>query len=223
MSVKEYRYLCGFLVLRMVKMKYFKLCVMVAVTIFVFSGPSLAHFGMVIPSDNMVMQDDKKRIEIHLSFSHPFEMAGMPLEKPNKFFAVKNGVKSNLKKKLKKIKIMGNRAWKAKYHVKRPGAYTFIMEPVPYWEPAEDCYIIHYTKTVIAAFGDDEGWEREVALKTCPERIPSEICTYFSCHFSNFTHKTAPSSVSFSWFSCIIFLSDVFKAANPHHPAAGAA
>jgi len=37
---------------------------------------------------------------------------------------------------------------------------------VPYWEPAEDCYIIHYTKTVIAAFGDDEGWEREVGLKT---------------------------------------------------------
>ena len=166
MSVKEYRYLCGFLVLRTVKMKFFKLCVMVAVTIFVFSGPSLAHFGMVIPSDNMVMQDDKKRIQISLSFSHPFEIVGMPLEKPKKFFAVKNGVKSNLKKKLKKIKTVGNKAWKAQYHVKRQGAYTFIMEPVPYWEPAEDCYIIHYTKTVIAAFGDDEGWDREVGLKT---------------------------------------------------------
>ena len=40
------------------------------------------------------------------------------------------------------------------------------MEPNPYWEPAEDCYIIHYTKTVVAAFGDDEGWESEVGLKT---------------------------------------------------------
>ncbi len=166
MSVKEYRYLSGFLFLRKVEMKYFKLSVMVVVTIFVFSGPSLAHFGMVIPSDNMVMQDDKKRIQIKLSFSHPFEMVGMPLEKPNKFFVVKNSGNANLMDKLEKIEIMDNRAWIADYDIKRPGAYTFIMEPEPYWEPAEDCYIIHYTKTVVAAFGDDEGWDREVGLKT---------------------------------------------------------
>ena len=36
----------------------------------------------------------------------------------------------------------------------------FYMEPKPYWEPAEDCFIIHYTKTVVTAFGDDEGWDR---------------------------------------------------------------
>ena len=35
--------------------------------------------------------------------------------------------------------------------------------PPAYWEPAEDIYIVHYTKTVIAAFGDDE---REIGLKT---------------------------------------------------------
>jgi cobalt/nickel transport protein len=40
------------------------------------------------------------------------------------------------------------------------------MEPKPYWEPAEDCFIIHYTKTVAAAFGDDEGWDHELGLKT---------------------------------------------------------
>ena len=42
----------------------------------------------------------------------------------------------------------------------------FFMEPTPYWEPAEDCYIVHYTKTVITAFGDDEGWDQEIGLKT---------------------------------------------------------
>ncbi|MDM8539369.1 DUF4198 domain-containing protein, partial [Desulfobacterales bacterium HSG17] len=52
------------------------------------------------------------------------------------------------------------------YAIKRPGASTFLMEPIPYWEPAEDCYIIHYTKTVVAAFGDDEGWGSELGLKT---------------------------------------------------------
>ena len=40
------------------------------------------------------------------------------------------------------------------------------MEPQPYWEPAEDVFIIHYTKTVVTAFGDDEGWDRELGLKT---------------------------------------------------------
>jgi len=40
------------------------------------------------------------------------------------------------------------------------------MEPEPYWEPAADCFIIHYTKVVVPAFGDEEGWDREVGLKT---------------------------------------------------------
>ena len=40
------------------------------------------------------------------------------------------------------------------------------MEPKPYWEPAEDCFIIHYTKTIIAAFGADAGWDEPIGLKT---------------------------------------------------------
>ena len=37
--------------------------VVVAMVLFSY-GVSLAHFGMVIPSDNMVMQDDKRKIEL---------------------------------------------------------------------------------------------------------------------------------------------------------------
>ena len=55
---------------------------------------------------------------------------------------------------------------KSEYQIKRPGSYTFCMEPKPYWEPAEDCFIIHYTKTIVAAFGDDDGWDSELGLKT---------------------------------------------------------
>jgi len=40
------------------------------------------------------------------------------------------------------------------------------MEPEPYWEPAEDCFIVHYTKAVVAAFGDDGGWDTEIGLMT---------------------------------------------------------
>jgi cobalt/nickel transport protein len=125
-----------------------------------------AHFGMVIPSDSMVMQKDDKNLEINLSFSHPFEMIGMTLDPPEQFFVVSDGKKLDLKEKLKPTKIMDQKAWQAVYQIKRPGAYVFIMTPQPYWEPAEDCFIVHYTKTVVAAFGDDEGWDEEIGLKT---------------------------------------------------------
>lgn len=132
----------------------------------VSADPSFAHFGMVIPSDNMVMQEDSKKVDLVLSFSHPFEMVGMPLDMPGEFFVMADGKKEDLKPALKEAKVMDHKAWTLGYTVKKPGAYTFVMEPVPYWEPAEDCFIIHYTKTVVAAFGDDGGWDEELGLKT---------------------------------------------------------
>ena len=55
--------------------------VLIAALILVFGlgGTAGAHFGMVIPSDNMVMQADDRTIALEMSFSHPMEMVGMPL------------------------------------------------------------------------------------------------------------------------------------------------
>jgi cobalt/nickel transport protein len=125
-----------------------------------------AHFGMAIVSDNMVMQNDERTIEVTLSFSHPFEMVGMPLEKPDRFFVVKDGKKVDLKPQLVETMVMEQKAFKAEYKIKRPGSHTFVMQPEPYWENAEDCFIVHYTKTIVAAFGSDEGWDAESGLKT---------------------------------------------------------
>jgi cobalt/nickel transport protein len=125
-----------------------------------------AHFGMVIPSDSMILQEDNRNVRVTLSFSHPFEMVGMELEKPKRFDVIYDGEKSDLLETLTKTQVMGHNAWETDYPVKRPGVYIFSMEPVPYWEPAEDCFIVHYTKTVISAFGDDEGWDAEAGLKT---------------------------------------------------------
>ena len=77
-----------------------------------------------------------------------------------------DGKTENLKPLLKPVSIIGHQAWQATYSVKRPGVYQFAMEPAPYFEPAEDCFIIHYTKTVIAAFGEEEGWDVPLGLKT---------------------------------------------------------
>jgi len=128
--------------------------------------PALAHFGMLIPSDSMVMQGDPRTISVVLSFSHPFEGVGMELVTPREFGVMANGKKHDLVGDLKETKIMGHTAWKADYAIKRPGVYMFYMVPKPYWEPAEDCFIVHYTKTVVTAFGDDEGWDQEIGLKT---------------------------------------------------------
>lgn len=132
----------------------------------ILAGPASAHFGMLIPSDSMVMQEDNKTVDVTLSFSHPFEGEGMELVKPEAFGVIANGKKNNLLSNLTKTRVMGHAAWKADYRIKRPGIYMFYMEPKPYWEPAEDCFIVHYTKTVVTAFGDDEGWDGEIGLKT---------------------------------------------------------
>ncbi|MFZ5564637.1 MAG: DUF4198 domain-containing protein [Thermodesulfobacteriota bacterium] len=144
---------------------WFAVCFFLPLISFLVTSAS-AHFGMVISSDSMVMQDDSRTVNLSLSFSHPFEMVGMPLEKPAKFFVVTGDKQTDLKHTLKEATVMDHAAWQAAYPVKFPGLYTFCMEPVPYWEPAENCFIIHYTKTVVAAFGDDEGWDQEVGLKT---------------------------------------------------------
>ena len=134
--------------------------------ILALAAPAQAHFGMVIPSDAMVMADDSRTVTLTLSFSHPFERVGMDLVKPKAFGVSANGGRENLLEKIQPTKIMGHTAWKIDYPINRPGVYQFFMEPQAYWEPAEDCYIIHYTKTVVTAFGDDEGWDAEMGLKT---------------------------------------------------------
>lgn len=130
------------------------------------TGNAFAHFGMLIPSDSMVMQGESRSVTLMLSFSHPFEGHGMELVKPIKCSVVMDGKKNDLLDSLKETKVMGHKAWTMNYKINRPGVYKFYMEPRPYWEPAEDCYIVHYTQTIIAAFGEEDGWDEPVGLKT---------------------------------------------------------
>ena len=122
-----------------------------------------AHFGMVIPETN-IMTQDLRETNIALSFSHPFELAGMDLAHPAKFTVTANGSTTDLTDTLQPVTIMDHKGWQTNYKFNRPGVYQFAMEPTPYWEPAEDVSIIHYTKTIIAAFGDDQGWDTPVGL-----------------------------------------------------------
>jgi cobalt/nickel transport protein len=147
-------------------MKFGKMAVLIAFLTLITTGPAWSHFGMLIPSDSMVMQDDDRTVTVTLSFSHPFEMVGMDMVKPKIFSVLARGRTQNLLDSLEAARVMDHTAWQAAYPIRRPGVYMFYMEPEPYWEPAEDSFIIHYTKSVVTAFGDDEGWDAEIGLKT---------------------------------------------------------
>jgi cobalt/nickel transport protein len=134
--------------------------------LFLAGVPAGAHFGMIIPSDEMVMKGDSKEVTLQLMFWHPFEGTGMDLVTPAEFGVVARGRKKDLLATLTPQKLKGRDTWKTSYTIKRPGIYVFYLIPQPYWEPAEDCYIVHYTKTVIAAYGGDEGWDQAIGLKT---------------------------------------------------------
>ncbi len=143
-----------------------KFILLIIIAICIVWQPVTAHFGMLIPSDSMVMQKEDKTISLILSFSHPFENIGMPMQKPHLFQVHQSGKKIDLRKHLQQTSVMQNVAWKMDYKLQRPGTHVFVMQPEPYWEPMEDCFIMHYTKTVVAAFGDDSDWDKEIGLET---------------------------------------------------------
>ena len=60
-------------------MKRYVWMVICAGLILGLAGPASAHFGMLIPSDAMVMADEARTVALALSFSHPFERVGMDL------------------------------------------------------------------------------------------------------------------------------------------------
>ncbi|WP_333713127.1 DUF4198 domain-containing protein [Yoonia sp.] len=128
--------------------------------------PALGHYGMIIPDDPMISQEDGRSVNLTMSFSHPFELDGMMLDTPVAFSVTHEGTTTDLLGELQGATVMDDQGYTLEFPLDRPGTYIFAMEPQPYWEPAEDAFIIHYTKTYVTAFGDDEGWDTELGLKT---------------------------------------------------------
>lgn len=129
-------------------------------------GSAFAHFGMLIPDTDAVSQE-KRTVNLTLSFSHPFEMEGMELEKPAAFFVVAdNETRTDLLPTLKQATVMGHTAWQTAFTPQHPGMYAFVFDPVPYKEDSENNYIRHITKVVVDAYGEGEEWNTPLGLKT---------------------------------------------------------
>jgi cobalt/nickel transport protein len=121
---------------------------------------------MVIPSRTTVMDLAEPYVDFEIKFWHPFENSGMTLAKPVSFTLHSGGEATDATDDLKEKKIGELTAWTYTWKAARPGLTAFVMEPQPYWEPAEDKFIVHYTKAYVDAYGDDEGWNEPLGIKT---------------------------------------------------------
>jgi len=135
------------------------------------SSVAQAHFQMIIPSDDMIAQGESRQLDLKLMFWHPMEGIGMNMVPPERFGVFAQGRDHDLLPSLKATKTKdreGNMrdTFEASYKFKRPGDHIFYVVPKPYWEPAEESFIVHYTKVVVNGFGLEEGWDKELGLKT---------------------------------------------------------
>lgn len=151
-------------------MRYAVQVLLSAAVLLGFIGTGQAHFGMILPDKAMIGQGEKATVDLTVAFLHPFEQKGMAMGKPQRFGVLSGKENIDLLNTLQETKVLGEQGWNTSYTVRKPGVYVFYCDPAPYWEPAENKYIIHQTKTYVAAFGEEEGWDREVGLKA--EIIP---------------------------------------------------
>lgn len=128
------------------------------------AGQAQAHFGMVVPSTATVTEKKDANLVVDIAFAHPMEREGIDMAKPRAFTITRDGKTEDLAGRLTLASFLKHKAWQARYAVTQPGVHQFAMTPEPYFEPAEDKYIVHYTKTVVAAFGEEDGWGDPLGL-----------------------------------------------------------
>jgi cobalt/nickel transport protein len=140
----------------------------VAVSAFVMASilgsAASAHFQEILPSTDSYGADGAP-LTIDLVFTHPMDRGPtMDMKKPIRFAVATGTGEVDLLGSLTAAPHDGKSAWQTAYTPAEPGAYTFFVEPQPYWEPAEEKSIIHYAKVVVDAFDWGSDWDRLVGL-----------------------------------------------------------
>jgi len=137
------------------------------------ASTACAHFAMMIPSKDVIGQKDNKNISLQLRFTHPFEGGPqMQMDRPEKFGVVVGDEVIDFLGTLSEKKVDGKSIWETTFKVTKPADYIFFLTPSPYWEPAEDKFIVHYTKVIVDALGAEEGWDKPIGQQA---GIPVEI------------------------------------------------
>lgn len=128
-------------------------------------GEARAHFQELIPSRDIVSTGNEAAVSFEITFTHPFEGGPvMEMAPPVRFGVLVAGETEDLRDRLQPRSIDGKAAYTASYMLAQPGSHVFHLQPAPYWEPAEQVMIVHYTKVVVDAFGAGEGWDAMVGF-----------------------------------------------------------
>jgi len=124
-----------------------------------------AHFQVLLPSTDIVEDQDSRTVTLDLRFTHPMEQGPtMDMARPRQIGVLMGGRKIDLSDRLKARTVDGKSAYTCSLQTKLPGDYVVYLEPEPYWEAAEGRMIVHYTKVVVGAFGAENGWDALVGL-----------------------------------------------------------
>ncbi len=140
-------------------------CMVLAAALAALAGPAWAHFQVLIPSTDIVTAEGTRTVDLNVVFTHPMEFGpAMEMAPPKQFGVLADGRKQDLTESLEPKEVDGKAAYDASFRVRAPADYVFYVEPAPYWEPAEQKMIVHYTKVVVDAFGAEEGWDAMVGF-----------------------------------------------------------
>jgi cobalt/nickel transport protein len=124
-----------------------------------------AHFQVLLPSNDIVEEQDPRSVVLDLRFTHPMEQGPtMNMAPPKQIAALLDGKRIDLASRLKPQKVDGKSAYTCSLPITVPGDYIVYVEPQAYWEAAERKMIVHYTKVVIDVLGAEKGWDALVGL-----------------------------------------------------------
>lgn len=136
----------------------------VSATVALLAASAFAHFQVLEPTTDIAGQDSSE-LNIRAVFTHPMENGpAMEMGKPSRFGVMLDGKTTDLSGSLETLQVDGKTAYEVTYELKQPGDHIFFIEPEPYWEPAEQKMIIHYTKVIVNAFNGEGGWDEAVGF-----------------------------------------------------------
>jgi len=144
-----------------------KLTASALLTASLLSSQASAHFQMVYTPDTL--RERGGLITLKMPFTHPASSGYvMTVDKPEQFFSVRKGKKTDLLSSLVAIEWTSAEntgpAYEAKVKLRGLGDNIFVLQPAPYLEKEEDAYIQQITKSIVNVGSLPTDWNEELGL-----------------------------------------------------------
>lgn len=148
--------------------------------------PARAAVGLILPDSPSVDDPDKTSLSLVLGAIEPSTGAGIPLERPQIFTALRHSGeevdRSEHLSVLEEVQAFGGRAWRTDIALPHPGVYHFIMQTKAAWVPEADAFVQYHVKMQVPAYGSSEGWDKPTGMsfEIAPLSRPFGLCSGMS-------------------------------------------